>query len=137
MKGVHELPRGGMFRLSEHFWAYEFDCSCQKCEKTLVSQELVDLLEKLRELTNYPITITSGCRCAQKQEALRKAGYETATGISSHEKGLAADIVCGAFDGKMLAALAKKAGFKNIGIGRRFIHVDVRAGGPREWGYKA
>lgn len=134
---VHKLPRGGMFRLSQDFWGYEFDCNCGKCEFTLVSDELVEKLQKLRELTNFPITITSGYRCPAQQKNLRALGYETAKGVSSHERGLAVDIVCGAFDGKMLAELARKAGFKNIGIGRRFIHVDVRAGGPREWGYRA
>jgi uncharacterized protein YcbK (DUF882 family) len=134
--GTFILPRGGMFRLAQDFWSYEFDCKCGKCEKTYVSEELVQKLQRLRELTKYAIAITSGYRCSGHQESLRKLGYETAKGVSSHEKGLAVDIVCGAFDGKMLAELAEKAGFQNIGIGRRFIHVDVRPGGPRRWGYK-
>lgn len=132
---IHKLPRGGMFRLSQHFWAYEFDCRCGKCEYTLVAQSLVDRLERLRALTGYGIDVINGYRCEAYQENLRARGYETAKGVSSHQKGLAADIVCGAFDGKMLAEKARKAGFRNIGTGRRFIHVDEREGGPREWGY--
>lgn len=124
-----------MFKLSEHFWAYEFDCKCGKCDQTLVAQELVDKLEKLREFTRHPIEVTSGYRCQKHQDNLSSLGYETVK-KSSHQEGLAVDIVCGAFDGKMLTELAEKAGFQNIGTGRRFIHVDVRSGGPRRWGYK-
>jgi uncharacterized protein YcbK (DUF882 family) len=83
------------------------------------------------------VNISSGFRCTKHQEDIKKdPKFETAKGTSSHELGMAADVNCGFFSGKLLAELARKAGFQNIGVGRSFIHVDVRPGGPREWGYK-
>jgi uncharacterized protein YcbK (DUF882 family) len=133
-----KIKKGCVAGVTEDFKYYEFDCSCgrQTCTETLIAEELVQKLQRLRELTSYPIAITSGYRCEGKQEDLRRAGYETAKGVSSHQLGLAVDIVCGAYDGKQLADLAQRAGFQNIGAARRFIHVDVRPGGPRRWGYK-
>lgn len=133
----YTMPKDCIKKLSEDFAFYEFDCPCMRvsCDKTVVSKEMIDMIQKLREYTKFPISITSGYRCKEYQQDLRDKGYETSKGPSSHELGIAADILCGAYDGKQLAELAEKVGFKNIGIGRRFIHVDLREDGPRRWEY--
>jgi uncharacterized protein YcbK (DUF882 family) len=133
-----KIKKGCVANVSENFKYHEYDCKCgrQVCTETLISEELTQKLQRLRELTGCaPIVITSGYRCSAYQEELRVQGYETAKGKSSHELGLAVDIVCGAYDGAQLTELAEKAGFQNIGTARRFIHLDVRPGGPRRWGY--
>jgi uncharacterized protein YcbK (DUF882 family) len=117
------------------FRYFEFDCKCSKCDETIIAEELIEKLQRLRDQTSYPIHITSGYRCSSHQADLRAQGFETAKGVSSHEKGWAVDIVCGAYDGPQLAEMAAKAGFENIGVSHRFIHVDIRPGGPRRWGY--
>jgi len=134
---VHEMSKHCIIKLSQNFAFWEFDCPCKECNYTFVSQELADKLQALRELTDFPITILSGYRCHAHQKRLRESGIETAVGRSSHEDGLAADIRCGAFSGKLLAELAEKVGFKNIGIFKFGLHVDVRPGGPRRWEYKS
>ncbi len=134
---IHVMPKECIIKLSPDFRFLEFDCPCKdiQCRETKVSQDLIDKLQKLRDFTKFPLTITSGHRCAFHQKELRDKGYETAAGPSSHESGLAADIVCGAFDGRLLAELAERSGFENIGVGKRMIHVDVRPNGPRRWVY--
>jgi uncharacterized protein YcbK (DUF882 family) len=133
---IHTVNKGCIVKITPDFAFYEFDCPCNQCTQTLVSQELPEMLQKLREYTKFPIMLTSGYRCAYHQQELRDKGYETAIGPSSHEMGLAADIECGAFSGSLLADYAAKAGFQNIGIAKRMIHVDLRPGGPRRWEYK-
>jgi uncharacterized protein YcbK (DUF882 family) len=89
----------------------------------------------VRVAFNAPITINSGYRCAVKQEQLRKAGYETAVGISSHELGIAADI--SAPDMAALGVAVEKVfGPYSIGTANSFYHVDSRPNGPRRWSYK-
>lgn len=135
---VHEMGKHCIIKLSPNFAFWEFDCPCSQCNYTMVSQELAEKLQKLRELTDFPITVMSGYRCHSHQKTLRATpGFETSVGRSSHEDGLAADIRCGAFSGKLLAELAEKVGFQNIGIFKYGVHLDVRPGGPRRWEYKS
>jgi len=134
---IKVYKKNDITHLTPDFCAYEFDCVCSHvdCDKTYISTTMVEKLQKIRDRTGFPITITSGTRCQKYQQELREKGAETSKGPSSHEKGIGCDIVCGAFDGKQLAKIARECGFNNIGIGKRFIHVDEREGGPREWRY--
>jgi uncharacterized protein YcbK (DUF882 family) len=122
------------FQLSPHFSSSEFTCSCGVCQKQLINQQFLDMLEAVRTAFGAPIKINSGYRCAVKQEQLRKQGYETAVGISSHELGIAADV--SAHDMAALGiAVATVFGPYSIGTAKSFIHVDSRPGGPRRWSY--
>jgi len=78
------------------------------------------------------IIITSGYRCeAHNKEVGGK-------GTSSHLKGLAADIKCddSGFRFPLVGALLK-AGFKRIGMGKDFIHIDLDPDKPKNmiWVY--
>jgi zinc D-Ala-D-Ala carboxypeptidase len=128
-------PKNSSFRLSEHFTAREFDCPCKdpKCTETFVSQELVDKLEKLRKLTG-PLTVTSGYRCRYYQEDLERRGYETAKN-SQHLLGKAADVTTKKMGGAALEGIARMCGFKAVGVGKTFIHVDLRSDKDRVWSY--
>jgi len=125
-------------QVSKYFKAHEFDCPCLKCETTLIDSELVLKLDKMREAAGSPLKITSGYRCPDHQAALKAKGYETAPGISQHELGKAADVVCLGVTrtGQDLEKYAVKAGFKRLGVGLAFIHVDVKEGSNR-WQYKS
>jgi len=101
-----------------------------------VDSHLVERLDKLCELKRGKVSITSGYRCANKQEQLRLAGYETAKGVSQHELGRAADITDGVTPGVELEELARAAGFESVGVGKLWIHVDMRVG-HRRWTYKS
>jgi uncharacterized protein YcbK (DUF882 family) len=119
-------PKGSNEQLCAGFKAYEFDCPCDYCKETPIDDELVLRLQELRELLGFPIKITSGYRCERYQNELKARGYETAKGISQHQLGKAADIKTGHHTGKELEAAARKVGFLAVGVGKEFIHVDLR-----------
>jgi len=95
--------------------------------------ELVELLDKTRELAGIPFVITSGFRTKEENDKLPDAVPD-----SAHLDGLAADIKCldGASRWKIVTA-ALQAGFKRIGIGKNFVHLDVDLLKPQEtiWHY--
>lgn len=119
--------------VSAHFRAREFDCKNCVCQTTLISTDLVNRLEKLREILGKPISIRSGFRCARKQAQLRAQGYETSVGVSQHEFGKAADIEAEYTNGLTMQQFAIQAGFDSIGTAQWWIHVDLRQG--RRWVY--
>ena len=121
--------------LSDHFNSNEFDCRCRECTKTLIDQELIDKLEKLRLYIRHPIIITNGFRCIGHNEYLIKQGYK-ASRKSQHLLGKAADLVLA--QGRTVdkfAELAEKAGFTGIGKYNWGIHVDTRVISGR-WDYR-
>ncbi len=129
--------RGQGTQFTPHFHAREFQCSCGLCSQQHIDDLLLKDLEDVRQETGLSLTITSAFRCSRYQQVLRDKGYETAKGISSHEMGMAVDVVPSPHTpenmAKLEASLAKR--FPNIGVSSRFIHVDKRPGGPRRWGY--
>lgn len=133
-----KFPKGSKEKLSEYFVGSEFDCPCTECSVTLCDSRLVEKLTEVRRAIGRAIKITSGYRCASYQNNLRLRGYETATGVSQHELGRAADFVAGndaSVGGKELERLARAAGFKAVGVGNTFVHVDLRDDKERRWEY--
>lgn len=130
-------PKGLIKNLSAHFTLAEFECPCDSCTTTIVESLLIDKLEKLRAQKGSIIKISKGggYRCAAYQAKLKLRGYETAIGLSQHQLGLAADISDGVTPGYELRDLALLAGFKAIGVGKLFIHVDCRPDRDRSWTY--
>ncbi len=135
---LHILRKGSDARLSPSFKLNEFDCSCNRpeCDETFVDSHLISLLQIVRDRLNQPLHITSGFRCAPHQEDLRAQHLETARGISTHELGLAADFKADGKTGEELALVASMAGFRCIGVGPHWIHVDLRDDRDRRWNYK-
>lgn len=131
---VRSHPKGIRHRLSEHFSTIEFDCSCSECSYTFIDEELIDLLQKMRDILGCPITVTSGYRCEHKQTELQAAGFETAK-KSSHKDGRAADLWTGKHSGEELEKVARDVGFMAVGVGETFAHVDTRKDKVRRWTY--
>lgn len=119
--------RGEMDKISVHFTAKEFECHCGRCFIQCIHPELVAKLEQLRKRIGLPITITSGFRC--RDQNLTVGGKR----FSQHLYGNAADIVVGNWKGDALANSASEF-FDSIGVGDKFIHVDLRKG-VRRWRY--
>jgi uncharacterized protein YcbK (DUF882 family) len=124
-------------QLSKNFNSKEFECSCQKCEVQYIEEELIEKLQKLRDLYGKPIAVTSGYRCPHHNEQVGGAKN------SSHVNGMAADIQPKIITLDELDNLYDICYtiFDNIGDGRnkRFIHVDTRppkSTGKRVWFYK-
>lgn len=111
------------FQLSEHFKLYEFECP--HCEAVKVTPQLIEVLERFRELTgNEPCVITSGYRCYYQN---RKVGGARE---SRHLYGDAVDIRIWRYLERMtfeeLARLALEAGFTYVAMEDDHLHADVR-----------
>ncbi len=119
-----------MPQLSEHFSASEFACQCGCGFGTNpgdVSEDLLWLLEDMREELERPIVITSGCRCKYHNGAV--GGVVN----SRHVTGEAADVrvVSGRGRYEMIQAVYSCClGDGGIGVAKTFIHVDVHPGSP-------
>lgn len=118
-------------QLSEHFRVSEFRCKCGGTHDTLIADDLVQMLEKLRSaLSCSKISISSGYRCVSHDRAVGGSG------TGQHTKGKAADICCydqsgNPIDNRLVCCTAEDLGFHGIarikGNGT-FTHVDVRSG---------
>jgi len=112
--------------LSEHFSRWEFRCKCG-CGFDDVKPFLVSRLEYMRREGGKPITINSGCRCIP---------YNALVGgvaDSAHTTGMAADLHCPTSGERFkMVQLALDAGFRRVGVGNNFIHVDIDEEKPQE-----
>ena len=106
--------------LTENFSRAEFACHCG-CGFDDISENLINVLQHLRNALDEPIHILSGCRCTQHNAIC--GGVKD----SQHLKGNAADIVVVGLSPDSLADLLE-TNFKigGIGIYPRFVHIDVR-----------
>jgi len=122
---------------TENFKPEEFYCPC--CGKESMDDDFIMRIQLARTLSGIPFRITSGYRCEKYQENLRKRGYETANGVSPHEKGVACDIsVSSDKDRFMVLEKLRIAGLDRYGLGSNFIHVDMDKdrNANRLWHYK-
>jgi len=113
-----------------YFSPKEFACQCDKCttydNELRVSTVLIEKLEQLRKLYKLPIKINSGFRC--KDHPLTISRPES-KGLSSHAKGLAADISAKSSRERyaLIQLIIKHDLFSRIGVSGKdnFIHVDI------------
>lgn len=99
------------------FLLVESECPC--CKQNFMQQKLIDKIQELREKLDMPIIITSGFRCEKHNKKVEGKPK------SKHLEGLAVD--CNIYTN--LETVKKKAieiGFTGIGLGKTFIHLDVR-----------
>ena len=83
-------------------------------------ENLANGLEKIRSAMGGPLKINSAFRNRATNSAVGGASK------SRHLMGDAADIAIGTFDRKKLLQAAINAGFRGIGLGKTFLHVDLR-----------
>ena len=125
-----------------NFTRSEFRCKCGKCDSTgaEISDELLDALQALRTICEFPFIITSGYRCPA-HPAEKKKDF-----VGSHGLGMAADIGVSHEEAIHLLKNAMNMGiFTGIGVNQkgdsRFIHLDiatdldVNAPRPHIWTY--
>ena len=118
-------------QLSPHFNVQEFRCKCGREHETLISDELIEKLEKLfAGLNCSKIIVTSGYRCTAHDKNVGGSG------TGQHTLGNATDICCYGQDGqpissKLVCCKAQDIGFRgiaNITAAYIYTHVDVREG---------
>ena len=110
------------FQLTNNFNLSEFECTHPEHRHVQVDTELVDKLQKLRKRLGLPMVINSDYRCPERNKQVGGADR------SQHLLGKAVDI---SLDNQKLnietiSDMAKKIGFKGIGLYDTFIHLDVR-----------
>ncbi|MCE8027526.1 DUF882 domain-containing protein [Halomonas daqingensis] len=117
-----------MTRLSPHFVRAEFACKCG-CGFDTVDIGTLEILEAVRTHFGQPVTITSGCRCANHNRRVGGASN------SQHVFGRAADIqVRNVSPSQVADWVAANFPAASIGCYRTFTHIDTRSNGPARWG---
>lgn len=98
----------------------EHELACPCCKVAFVNRAFLLRLNDARHLARVPFVITSGYRCEKHNKDV--GGSLT----SAHRLGLAVDIACPDSHTRYRIIIGLiGAGFKRIGIGKNFIHVDA------------
>ena len=84
-----------------------------------MDEDFLEKLDQAREFAGFPFFINSAYRSPEHPESIKNP-------TSSHIKGLAVDIKCAnSVDRFKLYDILREVGFKRIGVGKTFIHVDI------------
>lgn len=108
------------YKLSSNFTLGEFACS-DGSDTVLVCEDLITLLQKVRDHFGSAVTINSGYRTAAYNKAIGGATN------SYHTKGQAADIVVAGFTPLAVAQYLEALGAGGIGLYSNRVHVDTRS----------
>ena len=114
----------------DYFKESEFTCKCG-CGETIISRDLLEMLDEARHFAKIPFIITSGYRCKKHPASIKSP-------TSSHIKGLAVDIKCTSSKKRAIIIDALGyVGFKRFGISDTFIHTDIdeNKSNPAIWLY--
>ena len=105
----------------KHFTFDEFDSpDYPGSGEKFMDREFLECLDEARDIAGIQFKINSGYRTPEHND---KVGGKPG---SSHTKGLAVDIACNnSTDRFKLAGILREVGFKRIGMGSTFIHVDI------------
>ena len=123
---IKTYTKGVKTQLSTNFKSTEFDCHGSGCcSSTQVDEELVKILQRIRDHFGKPLNISSGYRCEVHN---KKIGGATG---SRHKKGQAADIYISGIAPAEIAKYAESIGVLGIGLYETdadgyFVHVDTR-----------
>lgn len=135
-EGLHQTAPPANYWDAErwpNFSALELACKCggKHCRgRYFHNPRFLDKLQALRNEIG-PLKINSGCRCPVWN---RKQGSTAVR--SMHVFDIAADIDLTGHNRHALLAAARQVGFKGIGLGLNFLHVDDRET-QGQWDYGA
>ena len=115
--------------MAKHFKRYEMACPCG-CGFDAMDEELMDVLDDIRDHFGQPVHVTSGCRCWRHNASINGAPG------SQHVFGKAADVVV---EGTQPWDVQRYVRVKyhdkyGIGLAKDFTHIDVR-GNKARWRY--
>lgn len=121
--------KGKAEMLSKNFRSTEFDCHGKGCcTETPIDEDLIEILQKVREHFGVPVSISSGYRCP-----VHNSRVGGASKTSYHMQGKAADIVVKGVHPVRVARYVDTLDVNGrVGCytwdaqGGGFVHVDVR-----------
>lgn len=121
-----------------HFSPAELRCHCGNCDSTgfEMRPQTMEKFEKLREITQLPLIISSAYRCPEHNARVSSTGLD-----GPHTTGQALDLTCSSQVAYRIIKIALDLGFTGIGVCQtgpnRFIHLDDIEGKPRPnvWSY--
>ena len=104
------------------------EIACRGTGKITINEDALDKLQELRVMLGKPMIVNSAYRSPEHNKAVGGAK------ASQHLNGCAFDISMANHDPAAFIAMARKAGFRGIGIYPRsgFVHIDT--GPARTWG---
>lgn len=115
--------------VSKWFADDEFRRCSPQCRREDMNDDLICLLDKLRSVCGFPLTLTCAYRSPDYD---RRKGR---SGTSWHCKGCAVDIYCDSSAKRfVIVRYAISLGFTGVGIGENFVHLDMRPV-PCMWHY--
>ena len=120
---VKTYKKGVVTQLSKNFKSTEFDCKGKGCcDETMIDEELINWLQKIRDHFGVSVNVNSGFRCP-----FHNANVGGAT-TSHHMRGMAADITVKGKTPREVAQYAEKIGIKRIGLYEtdkdgHFVHI--------------
>lgn len=101
------------------------ELKCKHCDKCNISEDIVIILQMMRDQLKKPIFISSGYRCPEHPiEKMKEKPGE-------HSMGMAADIICNGQDALFLLEVSHRLGVRRIGLhqkGRpsgRYMHIGI------------
>ncbi len=122
----YSKSKNGDQQLSLNFTVKEFACK-DGSDAIWIDEDLVALLQKIRDYFQAPVTINSGYRTAAYNAKIGGAKN------SQHMLGMAADIVVTGITPIAVAQYAEHLGAKGIGLYSDFVHLDTRKGAKSRW----
>ena len=126
------------FENIEFFKPSEFDSPDLPGSGKNMQKSFLIKLDKARKISRVPFFVTHGFRTRYYYSVLLQKGYE-AVEDSAHEHGNGADIKYTKSNFNVMLNGFIKAGFKRVGIGKDFFHVDNEDNqrpSPAVWTYK-
>ena len=124
--GVYKVKKGKDVKLSTNFVSSEFDCNGSNCcSETLIDEDLVKYLQKIRDHFGKPVVLTCGYRCPTHNAKVANASSQ-----SKHMYGMAADFYISGVACEEIAKYAESIGVLGIGLyppsDGNFVHIDTR-----------
>lgn len=105
-----------------YFRPAEFDCITHEgTGECFMQLKFVRLLDEVRHMCGFAITVSSGYRTHEHNDTLANASPN-----SSHLYGWAADVVCtNSHQRFAIVSAALDVGINRVGIGSDFVHLDA------------
>lgn len=121
MGTIKTYRKGQRTQLSKNFVSTEFDCHGSGCcGNTKIDNQLVEILQKIRDYFEKAVNITSGYRCPTHNANVGGASQ------SYHTKGQAADFYISGVKPAEIGKYAESIGVLGIGVYDDFVHIDTR-----------